>query len=47
MKGAHQGKRLWWRVVLALAAGLVLALTFAAYLQPGLLLDFSNLLSCG
>ena len=39
--------RRWAWLALALAVAAALAAVFVAYLQPGLLLDFSNLLSCG
>jgi hypothetical protein len=34
-------------VALVLAGGGVLALIFAAYLRPAMLIDWSNLLFCG
>ena len=44
---ARKAGRLLLKMMLLVAGASLLALVFIAYLQPGLLLDFSNLLSCG
>lgn len=39
--------RLWLRVVLVSAAAFLTAAASAAYLQPGMLIEFADLILCG
>ncbi len=37
---------LWWKAALLALGAFILALTFSAYLQPGMLVEFANLVLC-
>jgi hypothetical protein len=38
--------RLWWKAVGVAAFAFVAAAAFSAYLQPGMLIQFANLVLC-
>ena len=40
-------RRLWLKAALVAAFAFVTAAAFAAYLKPGMLIEFANLLLCG
>ncbi len=40
------GRDLWWIAIGALVAAVVLTLGFRAYLNPDLVIEFTNLLLC-
>ena len=39
-------RKLWLRATLAVALGFVTAAAFSAYLKPGMLVEFANLVLC-
>ena len=40
-------QRLWPKALLVAAAAFVMGAAFAAYLKPGMLIEFANLVLCG
>jgi hypothetical protein len=40
-------RRLWPKVVLVVALAFVTGAAFSAYLKPGMLIEFANVLLCG
>lgn len=38
--------RLWWKAIAVALASFVVAAAFSAYLQPGMLVEFANLVLC-
>jgi len=40
-------QRLWPKVALVVALAFVAGAAFSAYLKPGMLIEFANLLLCG
>ncbi len=41
-----QGRRLWWKASAGAVIALALAASFAAYLQPDMLVHFASLAFC-
>ncbi|MDH4189630.1 MAG: hypothetical protein OEW21_05455 [Betaproteobacteria bacterium] len=39
-------RTLWWRVLAVMLLGFASAAAFSAYLRPGMLIQFANLLLC-
>lgn len=39
-------RSLWWKAALVALGAFVVALTFSAYLRPGMLMQFANLVLC-
>ena len=37
---------LWWKVAVVAVFGFVTAAAFSAYLRPGMLIEFANLVLC-
>lgn len=44
MKGMNRG--MWWRAIGVLLLAFVTAAAFSAYLRPGMLIQFANLVLC-
>jgi hypothetical protein len=44
MKGINSG--LWWKAVAVLVLAFSTAAAFSAYLRPGMLIQFANLVLC-
>ena len=39
-------RSLWWKAALVALGAFVMAMAFSAYLQPGMLVEFANLVLC-